>query len=77
MKYLMKTTSLTPQEINEKLKQENLYLYVQNLGKTVPLKTKPKQEYKWHPGDLYKGVFDGESKLANDNILLLHKQMAV
>lgn len=47
------------------------------MGKTVPLKTKPKQEYKWHPGDLYKGVFDGESKLANDNILLLHKQMAV
>ena len=42
MKYLMRTTSLTPQEINEKLKSENLYLYVQNLGKTVPIKTKPK-----------------------------------
>ncbi len=69
MKYLMRTTSLTPQEINEKLKSENLYLYVQNLGKTVPIKTKPKQVIWKHPGDLYKGVFDGDAKLTTDNIL--------
>ena len=76
MRYLMKTTSLTPQEISEKLKQENLYLYVQNLGKTVPLKSKIKKTEK-HPGDLYRGVFDGDAKLSTDNLLLIHKQMAI
>lgn len=56
----MRANSMTQKDVMEKLKQENLYLYVQNLGKTVPVQQKKKEFKGPKTGEIYKGVFDPE-----------------
>ena len=51
-------------------------MYVQNLGKTVPVKQKKKIVAGPKTGELYKGVFDPDMKSDEVNQLTLHKSAA-